>query len=752
MKLDNLQYLAPSGAARLSRASYRRLVCGPILILFSLVVVGCGHSQSTGESRHPERLGVVDAARLTNSDSEPEQWLTAGRDVGGTYFSPLADINERSVQRLGFAWQYDMGTSRGLEASPLVVDGVMFAAGNFGRVYALDARTGAELWAFVPTVDMQWARYACCDVVNRGIALRKGRVYVAALDGYLYSLDATTGQPLWKADTLIGRERHVPYSVTGAPIITRDAVVIGNSGGDFPGVRGYVSAYDLDTGAFKWRFFTVPRDPALGAQDQPHLIDAVKTWDPRHRWDMGGGATVWDGLSYDPKTDLVFMGTGNVSPYNTREGGRKGGDELYACSVVAVQASDGSLAWYYQEVPDDRWDFDSDQKFILTTLTIAGTRRDVLLHAPKNGYFYVLDRATGQVLAANNYTFVNWTKGLDPKTHRPIPDPSADYADRPALVWPSAYGAHSWQPMSFDSVTGLVYIPAIEAPNVMVELSKRPAKSADGWFTVQGIMPDDYQPKDTVSLYGALPSLESLHRRSPRGPIMAQGVLIAWDPVSEKIVWRAPGATVWDGGVLSTAGNLVFRGDARGFLNVYAADSGKLVTAIEVGTSIMAAPVSYKIQGEQYVAFMAGYGGGGSFAFAPDTAAYKYGNRGRIIALKLGGGPVPKPPEVTDAPFQKPTAARAPPKQVAQGEILYNRVCSRCHVFGRGMLPDLRRFSAPNPELFYDIVLNGAYLLKGMGRFDDTLNRADVEAIRAYLISQAWDAYEGKAPPVMKSF
>jgi len=232
MKLDKLQYLAPNGTARLCRAGYRRLVRGPILIFLSLVVVGCGHSQSAGESRHPERLGLVDAARLTNADSEPEQWLTAGRDVGGTYFSPLADINERSVERLGFAWQYDTGTSRGLEASPLVVDGVMFAVGNFGRVYALDARTGAELWAFVPTVDMQWARYACCDVVNRGIALQKGRVYVAALDGYLYSLDATTGQPLWKADTLIGRERHVPYSVTGAPIITRDAVVIGNSGGD----------------------------------------------------------------------------------------------------------------------------------------------------------------------------------------------------------------------------------------------------------------------------------------------------------------------------------------------------------------------------------------------------------------------------------------------------------------------------------------------------------------------------------------
>jgi quinohemoprotein ethanol dehydrogenase len=694
----------------------------------------------------------VDAPRLASADSEPGQWLTPGRDAGGTYFSPLSDIDEHNADRLGFAWQYDLKTSRGLEASPVVVDGVMFAVGNFGRVYALDARTGAERWVFVPNVDMQWARYACCDVVNRGIAVWKGRVYVAALDGYLYCLDANTGKPLWKVDTLIGRTEHRPYTSTGAPAITRDAVVIGNAGGDYSGVRGYISAYDLDNGAVKWRFFTVPRDPALGAQDQPHLIDAVKTWDPRHRWDVGGGGTVWDGLSYDAKTDLVFMGTGNVSPYNTREGGRKGGKELYACSVIAVHASDGSLAWYYQEVPDDRWDFDSDQKFILTTLTIGDRKHNVLLHAPKNGYFYVFERATGELLAANNFTFVNWTKGLDPQTHQPVPDHSADYHREPALVWPSAFGAHSWQPMSFSPNTGLVYIPAIEMPNVMVELSDRPAKAVDGWFTVQGIMAGDYDPKESVSLYGKLPSLETLRRRSPLGSVTPQGTLIAWDPVAERAVWKVASASIWDGGVMSTAGNLVFRGDARGFLNVYAADSGRLVKSIDLGTSILAAPVTYKVQADQYVAVMAGYGGGGGFAFAPETAAYKYGNAGRIIALKLGGASVPKPEPVVDTPFQKPTVGRSSPAQAAQGEILYNRVCSRCHVFGRGMLPDLRRFSPPDEELFYDIVLKGADLPKGMGRFDDVLNRSDVSAIRAYLIDQAWNAYEGKAPPAMKSY
>jgi quinohemoprotein ethanol dehydrogenase len=737
--------------ATLTAGDKRGRVFGLVPLMLFLVLVGRDLTSSASHSSQPKRLGQVDAARLAHADSEPGQWLTTGRDAGGSYFSPLSQINEQSVKKLGFAWQYALGTARGLEASPLVVDGVMFAAGNYGRVYALNAATGAELWTFVPTVDMQWARFACCDVVNRGIALREGRVYVAALDGYLYCLDANTGKPIWKTDTLIGREKHIPYTVTGSPVVTRDAVVIGNGGADYPGVRGYITAFDLDSGKFKWRFFTVPRNPALGEQDQPHLVQAVKTWDPRHQWEAGGGGNVWDGLSYDPQTDLVFMGTANVSPYNTRQDGRKGGDELYGCSVIAVHASNGEMAWYYQEVPDDRWDFDSTQKFILTTLTIGGAKHDVLLHAAKNGFFYVFDRATGEVLTGKNFTFVNWTQGLDPVTHKPIPNPAADYNEKPALVWPSAFGAHSWHPMSFNPGTGLVYIPALEAPNVMIEISKRPAKAVDGWFTVQGIMPGDYDPAQTVRLYGPLPSLESLEQTSP-GPIKPEGVLKAWDPVSGKVAWQTAATTIWDGGVMSTGGNLVFRGDARGFLNVYAADSGKMVKSIDIGTGIMAAPVTYSVGGEQYVAFMAGYGGALGFSFAPDTAAYKYGNAGRIVALKLGGGSVPKPSEVTDPPFQKPPLDRGSRAQVLQGEILYNRVCSRCHVFGRGMMPDLRRMSAPTHGIFNAIVLQGVYRPKGMGRFDDVLSRADTEAIHAYLLDQAWDAYEGKAAPVMKTY
>jgi quinohemoprotein ethanol dehydrogenase len=285
----------------------------------------------------------------------------------------------------------------------------------------------------------------------------------------------------------------------------------------------------------------------------------------------------------------------------------------------------------------------------------------------------------------------------------------------------------------------------------LIEISKRPAKATDGWFTVQGVMLDDYDPAQTMSLYGSLPSLKSLEDESP-GPTQARGVLKAWDPVTGKVKWQAPGASFWDGGVMSTAGNLVFRGDARGFLNVYTADAGKLIKSIDVGTSIMASPATYTVNGVQYVALMAGYGGAGGFFFAPETAAYKFGNAARIIALKLGGGPVRKPPEVIESAIQKPSAVRGPPTQAAQGEILYNRICSRCHVFGRGLLPDLRRLSPATDAIFYDIVLRGAYLPKGMGRFDDVLSQTDAEAIHTYLTNQAWDAYEGKAAPAMKKY
>jgi quinohemoprotein ethanol dehydrogenase len=666
-----------------------------------------------------------------------------GRDPAGTYFSPLSDINAGNVARLGFAWEYRLGTRRGLEATPVVVDGALYTSGNFGWVYALDAATGRELWKYNPEVDGQWGRYACCDAINRGVAVWQGRVYVGSLDGYLHAIDAATGQRLWKVDTLPARGPKTPFTLSATPVIAGDVIIVGSAGADFAGGRGYVAAYDLATGAFRWRFYTVPRDPKEGPQEQPHLVEAIKTWDRRHRWDAGSGGTVWDGMGYDPELKLVYFGTGNGAPYNIKEGGRTGGDDLYTAAIVAVHADSGMLAWYYQTTPGDRWDYDSTQKLILTDLDLGEGPRKVLMQASKNGYYYVLDRATGKLLSANNFVYVNWSKGIDPKTARPIVTDAAEYAKGPKLMFPASAGAHSWQPMSYDPATRLTYIPVIEWPMIYMDTAHQRAGLIEGFFTVQGFLPDDYDPKALASLYGPLPPLETLNKGLP--PAHARGYLRAWDPVHQKLAWEVPTATHWDGGVLSTAGNLVFQGDAAGNLNVYKADDGKKLASVAIGTGIMAAPATYRIGGVQYVVVMAGFGGNYvNYPLTKDMVAYHRDNEGRVIALRLDGGAVPLPPELPAEPFPQPPPREGPAAKIAAGEVLYNRFCGRCHMLDRGLLPDLRRLTPAKHELFYDIVLNGALSGAGMGRWDDVLSRQDAGAIHAYIVDEAWKAYDAQ--------
>jgi quinohemoprotein ethanol dehydrogenase len=698
------------------------------------------------ETPEAKPYGAVDAARLAHAAAEPGQWLTPAGDGSGSYYSRLTLMNDQNVGRLGFAWDHALGTTRGLEATPVVVDGTLYTAGNWGRVYALDAATGHERWSYDPKVDGQWGRYACCDVVNRGVAVWQGRVYVASLDGYLHALDAASGRLVWKSDTLPGRAKgDFHYFVTGAPVVAGNLIVIGNGGADFKGARGSVAAFDLATGALRWRFYTVPRDPKEGPADQPHLERASATWSPDYDWSQGGGGSVWDGISYDPELGLVYVGTANPAPYAVGKDA-PGGDQLYAASILAIKAASGELAWHYQEVPGDGWDYDATQKMVLTELEVDGHPRKVLMQAAKDGFFYVLDRVTGEFLSGRPFAFVNWTRGLDPATHRPLRNPAADYSREPKLVYPAMMGAHSWQPMSWSPASGLAYIPVMDAPMVYVETARRKAGFIEGNFTVAGIMPEDYDPAGLASLMGPMPSLAAL-AKAAGGPARSRGVLRAFDPKTGRIAWEQPGANVWDGGVLSTAGNLVFQGDAAGMLKVYAADSGKLLREVDVGTSIMAAPMTYSIDGVQYVAVMAGYGGGVLFSpFPAGSAAERYGNAGRVVAFRLDGGPVPKPAALASVPFPAPPAREGTRAEVAAGAILYNRYCARCHVFGRGLLPDLRRLAAPTHAIFYDIVLNGAYASKGMARWDDVLTRSDAGAIHAYLVDEAWQAYTAAAP------
>jgi quinohemoprotein ethanol dehydrogenase len=710
-------------------AMRRLTLAGLLLATFGLADLGLTACHPIG-ARSP---GAVDRARLLTAD--PDQWLNSGGDWRGAYHSPLRQINEATISRLGFAWSHDLETSRGLEATPIVVDGVMYTSGDWGRVYALDARTGKAIWSFMPPVDGQYGRYACCDVVNRGVAVWKGRVYVGALDGWLYALNAATGKVLWKADTFVDRKR--PYTITGAPQIAGDVVVIGQGGADFADARGYVSAYGLAHGELRWRFYTVPGDPKRPVES-PDLVAAARTWAPNSLWRSGGGGTAWDAMAYDPKLDLLYVGVGNASPYSWWDRSPGGGDNLYLASILAIHPKTGRLAWHYQEVPGERWDYTATQKMILADLRLGGRVRRVLMQAPKDGFFYVLDRATGELLSAKPYTPVNWARRIDLKTGRPEFTGEADYDKGPALVYPAASGGHNWQPMAFNPQTGLVYIPVIEGAMVYAKGYDLKARSlADRW-NVNGVFVEDYPAAGIPEL--DLPPLDQV-LRGRRAPAR-RGVLRAWDPVAGRTVWEAESPTYWEGGVLSTAGDLVVQGDSAGALVVREARSGRVLKRLDTGTSIMAAPMSYSVGGVQYIAVMAGYGGAAGWTFPPGSAAYRYGNQGRILAFRLDGPAVPLPAPFVETPVPRPPARLAGPAEVARGDRLFANHCAQCHAnVARGLVPDLRRMAPETHAAFGDIVLRGALSGAGMGRFDDVLDEADVRAIHAYLIDEAWTAF-----------
>lgn len=691
----------------------------------------------------------VDTARLRSAAAEPQNWFTGGRDRNGSYFSPLAVINDGNVEKLGFAWAYDLGNpKRGQEATPIVVDGVMYTSGTWGYVYAIDAATGRELWRYDPKAAYAAARNPCCDLVNRGVAVWKGRVYVASVDGRLHALNAATGAKIWEADTVIDHRR--PYSSTGAPQIAGSVVVIGNSGSDMgrDGVRGYVSAYDVQTGAFKWRFFTVP--PPQGKPfEHPELALAAKTWD-RHKGKTQGGGAAWDGMSYDPDLDLVYFGTANAAPYDLRLVGPSKLDSLFTASILALHASTGHLAWYYQTTPHDSWDYDAVQKMILADLPVNGASRQVIMQASKNGFFYVLDRKSGELLSAKNYTYVNWASGVDLKTGRPVLTRNSDWTESPKNIYPSWAGGHTWHPMSFSAQTKLVYIPVLDVSNVWVDMRHNGGEVTfvDGFFTVNAIMPDDtYNPSDLRRLYGPMPTLQSIRGERPENPV--RELLRAWDPVAQRVVWEhetSAGVRGYDGGVLSSAGNLVFQGRGSGGLWVYAADSGKVLKTLPTGSHIMAAPMTYAVNGEQFVAVQVGYGGAAITVgpIPPSSAALKYQNDNRILVFKLGGGPVPTPAPRVDEPFAQPPAQTASAASIHAGELKFIQECSRCHVMGVSSTPDLRRLSPGRHAIFKDIVLRGALAPNGMEKFDDLLSERDVEEIHAYLIDQSWAAFRAQ--------
>jgi len=635
---------------------------------------------------------------------ERSDWITHGRTYAEDRFSPLTEINDQTVSRLGLAWSFVLDTRRGLEATPLVVNSTMYFTGVFSVVYAVDARNGELLWKWDPEARAASWR-SCCDAVNRGVAFYQGKVYVGTFDGRLAALDAATGEPVWQVQTTDATK---PYTITGAPRVVKGKVIIGNGGAEF-GVRGYVSAYDAEKGELVWRFYTVPGDPAEGFES-PAIESAAETWNGEW-WKLGGGGTVWDSMAFDQELDLLYIGTGNGSPWNQQVRSPGGGDNLYLCSILALRPDTGELVWHYQVNPGDTWDYTATQPIILSQLQIDGRERKVLMQAPKNGFFYVLDRETGDLISAENIIPVTWASGIDIETGRPIETPGARYLDEPFSVYPGPEGAHNWQPMSYHPETGLVYIPVQQ---------RGLSYSHD----------EDFQPRAKGSNSG-------IKGGTPEGPPPdPPGFLLAWDPVHQTERWRAPHSYWSNGGTLASAGNLVFQGNSEGYFVAYRADSGEKLWQSEIGVGIIAAPITYQLDGRQYVSVLAGWGGiGGFVSEAPDSQ----GVTGRLLTYALDASePIPAPvprsyPPLTAIPID------AQPETIEAGAKLYGSNCAWCHgpqASSRGAITDLRRSHTGVFENYVDIVLGGQLLEVGMPAFEGQLIEEDVMAIRSYVLDR----------------
>jgi quinohemoprotein ethanol dehydrogenase len=698
----------------------------------ALLLAGC---DKTPQVSDPATSGVTDAM-LVNPPAE--EWLTYGRDMAEQRFSPLNAINADNVAQLGLAWSADLDTARGQEATPLMHDGVLYVSTAWSMVKAYDAKTGALKWSYDPEVPRETLAVACCDAVNRGVALYGDKVYVATLNGDLVALNQTDGSVAWRKTVVPDT---VNYTITGAPRVAGGRILIGSGGAEYK-ARGFLAAYDWQTGEELWRFHTVPGNPADGFENDA-MERAAETWGGEW-WKLGGGGTVWDSITYDPETGLILFGTGNAEPWNPGANGRMNvdgqegaGDNLYTSSIVAVDAATGEYKWHFQETPEDRWDYDSNAQITIATLPVNGQPKRVAIHAPKNGYIYVLDVATGQFISATPWTAINWSTGIDPETGRPQINPEARY-EQTGQLWvsvPGAGGAHSWQPMSFNPNTHLLYIPANNGGFPYVadnEFEESEIGFQTGLNSAATAM-----PADPAARAGALAG--------------TTGALVAWNVAEGKEAWRVDYSGPWNGGTLATAGNLVFQGTADERFVAYAADTGRQLWQFATQSGVIAAPMTYMIDGEQYVAILVGWGG--VWDIAPGLLSSKSGpprNISRLMVFKLGAtGALPAAPPLNERVLDPPPVTGTP-QQIAAGANSYGRYCSICHgdaAIAGALNPDLRHSLLINqPAAMKSVVIDGAFKHNGMVSFAAALTEPDVENIRHYIISRANEdeALEGR--------
>jgi PQQ-dependent dehydrogenase (methanol/ethanol family) len=655
-----------------------------------------------GAQAQAQSAAKVDMKRLLNADKEAGQWMSHSRTFDEQYFSPLKQINDTNVGQLGLAWFVDLPTNQNIETTPLMIDGALYLTLPWSKVLAVDAKTGKQLWLYDPKVAGSWNINICCGVDNRGVAAWNGKIIYGTLDGRLIALDAKSGKPVWSVKSTPDERR---YSITGAPRIANGRIFIGSAGGEFD-ARGYIDSYDAETGKRLWRFWTVPGDPAAGFENKAMEM-AAATWKTPGWWKAGGGATVWDAITYDTTTDLVIFGTGNGAPWDAVQRDAAGGDNLFMTSIVAVHARDGSYAWHYQTTPWETWDYDTGQQLMLLDLTLDGAKRRVVAQASKNGFFYLLDVATGKLLAAKPFTDVNWANGVDLQTGRPnvVPEARTNVTGKVFNLTPGPAGAHAWQSMSFSPVTGLVYIPATTHWQMIGPIEARRKYLADNPDTKQSFT----------------------------------GRLMAWDPIAQREVWRSEefinpaGGVQVTGGALATAGNVVFHGNLpkREFA-AYRATDGKRLWSFGTKTAVLAGAISYQVGSEQFVAVAVG---------GPMPGGYYAPNGARLLVFKLGAKTVlPELPPFTERPLS--TAAQfADATTITRGAQVFEDQCQLCHGrngAARSTFPDLRRSPAlESQELLDAIVLQGALAERGMGSFREFLKDGDTVALRGYLISLA---------------
>ena len=693
----------------------------------------------------PAALAQEDTgSAIVNADQHPGDWMTYGRTYSEQRFSPLDQINKDNVGKLKLAWHYDLDTNRGQEGTPLIVNGVMYATTNWSKMKALDAATGKLLWAYDPKVPGNIAGRGCCDTVNRGAAYWNGKVYFGTFDGRLIALDAKTGKLVWSVNTIpqdasLGHQKS--YTVDGAPRIAKGRVIIGNGGAEF-GARGFVSAFDAETGKLDWRFFTVPNaenKPDGAASDKILMSKAYQTWSKGGAWrKQGGGGTVWDSLIYDPVSDLIYLGVGNGSPWNYKYRSEGKGDNWFLGSIVAIKPETGEYVWHFQETPMDQWDYTSVQQIMTIDMPINGQMRHVIVHAPKNGFFYILDAKTGEFLSGKPYVYENWAKGLDPQTGRPNYNPDALWTltGKPWYGIPGDLGGHNFASMAYSPQTKLVYIPAQQVPFVYDPQKGGFKAHHDSWnlgldMNKVGLL-DDNKPEDKAAKEQFFRDLK--------------GWIVAWDPAKQQAAFRIDHKGPWNGGILATGGGLLFQGLANGDFHAYDATNGNDLFSFPAQSAIIAPPVTYTANGKQYVAMEVGWGG--IYPFFLGGAARTSGwtvNHSRIIAFALDGND--KLPPQNDKGFLpvKPPA-KWDEARTKDGYFQFQTYCAACHgdnSMSGGVLPDLRWSGAiHNKERFYNLVGRGALTAYGMDRFDTSMTPDQIEDIRNFIVKRANETFE----------